>query len=390
VRRVYDTLIIGAGVIGLSIAWAQARSGRRVAVLERETRPGAASRAAAGMLAPQAEAGAPDAFFELALRGRARFAGFAALLQDETGHCIDYRRDGLIAFAFDVDEESELARRAEWQHAAGLAVEELTRGEVGKRWPELELPETGALGDAPDFAEGRLFYFPEEAQVDGELLMEALVEACRRAGAEVWWGADARALSIEGNRVQAVRLETGELSCEVLVNAAGAWAGRIAAWAGEPLPVSPVRGQMLAFATDLRPPRPIVVDGQAYSLLRRSRSLLVGATVERQGYDSATTAEGRTWLEARAAALVPGLAGQQPTAHWAGLRPGTPDDLPILGFSREVRNLYHATGHFRNGLLLAPVTADLACAALNGEAEDEEAVAAFAPSRFLATAEASV
>lgn len=380
-QRRYDVVVIGAGAVGLALARQLARAGRSVAVVERDPLGSLASRAAAGMLAPQVEARAPDAFFDLALAGRERFDALAGELEAETGLALDYRRDGLLALAFDLDGESDLARRVEWQRAAGLDVEELTRAEAAKRWPALELPAPGGMEEALRFAEGRVFHFPGEAQVDAGRLVDALLAACGSAGADVLRGVEARGFSTAGDRIVSVRLEQGELACELAVNAAGAWAGRVAGWIGEALPVEPVRGEMVAFATGFRQPRPIVSSGEAYCLLREGGDLLVGATAERAGYAASLTADGQAWLERSAVALVPSLAGRRPSARWVGLRPGTPDDLPILGFSNEARGLYHATGHYRNGVLLAPITAELAFADLEGVAA-APVMEAFSPARF--------
>jgi glycine oxidase len=378
-------VVIGAGVVGLALARRVAEMGRRVVVLDRDARGAAASRAAAGMLAPRFEAREPGPFFELALASRRAFGAFVRELVVESGVDVDYREDGLIALGLDADEETELARRAEWQRAAGLAIEELTRTEAASRWPELVLPAAPPTGESARFAEGRLFFFPDEAQVDAERLVDALLASCRKRRVELALGVGAEGFQTEGDRVTAVRIPDGEIGCGLVVNAAGAWAGTVAGWVGEALPVEPVRGELLAFATELRTPRPIVSAGSAYALLREGGHLVVGATVERAGFDSAPTPAGQAWLEAEAVVLVPSLAGRRPAARWAGLRPGTPDDLPVIGFSTAVENLYHATGHFRNGILLAPASAELALADLGGSTTGPTIPGPFAPERFAAS-----
>jgi glycine oxidase len=172
-----------------------------------------------------------------------------------------------------------------------------------------------------------------------------------------------------------------------VVNAAGAWAGAVARWAGERLPVDPVRGEILAYATHLTPPHPVITSGEAYGLLRADGRFLVGATVARDGWDDAVTEAGQAWLEGRAPSLRPDLASRRPAERRAGLRPGTPDHLPILGFSREAGGLFHATGHFRNGILLAPLTAELAARAVAGDPAVDADLAPFAPGRFAVRAE---
>jgi glycine oxidase len=377
-------VVIGAGAIGLAIARRLAQDGWSVVVLDAAPGAGLASRAAAGMLAPSAEAEVPDAFFELALASRRLFPSFAKELEEESGMSLDYREDGLLAFPVDDLDETELARRAEWQRAAGLEIEELDSGDLARRWPRLELPVY-----RPDPRGGRIFHFPGEAQVDSGLIVDALLTGCAHAGVDVKLGTAARGLRLEEGRVVSVETEEGELGCDVVVNAAGAWAGHVAEWAGEGLPLEPVRGEMLAYATHQTPPRPIVVAAGAYCLVRTSGHLLVGATVERAGYDAITTGEGQAWLEAHAAELVPSLAAARPSLRWAGLRPATPDHLPVLGFSAEVRGLYHATGHYRNGILLAPVSAEIARSEVAGDLSWHEVSLHFGPTRFGSRAEAT-
>jgi glycine oxidase len=378
-------VVIGAGVVGLAAARRLAASGR-VVVLDRDPAGASASRAAAGMLAPRSEGREPGPFLELALAALRAYPGFAREIESETGLALDYREDGLIALADGLDEETELAARAEWQRAAGLVVDELTRAEATARWPGLAFSRPVRLGESRRFGEGRLFYFPGEAQVDARLLVEALLAACRSRGVEIRLGQAATGLRAEGERVIAVRTSDGEIPCGGVLNAAGAWAGVVACWVGEALPVEPVRGEMIAFATRSRPPRPVVAAGTSYALLRAEGELLVGATVERAGFEARTTADGQAWLEARARALAPELAGRTPAARWAGLRPGTPDGLPILGWSSEAANLYHAAGHFRNGILLAPLTAEIVAEDLERGPVGEGCGGTFAPARFASRA----
>lgn len=375
--------MIGAGVVGLCAARRLARDGRRVVLLDRAAQPGAASRAAAGMLAPQAEAIEPGPFFDLLREARDVYPAFVAEVEAETGRGVDWRRDGLLALEGDLAAETELARHAEWQRAAGLAVEELGPSEVASRWPELELPRLVALPDEPA-AEGRVFHFPDEAQVDAERLSEALVAACARAGVDVRLGRAVLGLLRAADAVAGVVVAGGDVASPLVVNAAGAWAGAVASWAGESLPIEPVRGEMVAYPFGGRPPWPIVVSSGAYCLLREDERLLVGATVERAGYDAAVTDAGQAWLEERAARLAPSTARARPAGRWAGLRPGTPDGWPVLGASTELEGLFHLTGHFRNGILLAPLTGELLAGIVAGDADSVAKAAPFGPGRVAA------
>jgi glycine oxidase len=382
-----DVVVIGAGAVGLACARRLAAAGRRVVVLEREPAGGQASRTAAGMLVPRVEASAPGTFFRFALRARDAFADFAAALEEESGARVDYRRDGLLAVPADEEEETELARRFEWQRAAGLPVEELTRSGAASRWPGLDLPPPWSGDEAPEFAEGRVFFLEDEAQVDGERVVEALLEACRRGGVDVRRGAAARGLRVEAGRVRAVRAGAEWIACEVVVNAAGAWAGAVAGWAGETVPVEPVRGELLAYATELSPPHPVITSGEAYGLLRGDGRFVVGATVARDGWEGAVTDAGQAWLEERAPGVRPDLARRRPAERRAGLRPGTPDHLPVIGFSRETQGLFHASGLYRNGILLAAATAELTARALAGDPRVEADLEPFSPARFAVAAE---
>ena len=383
-----DVVVIGAGAVGLAVARRLAAAGLGVIVLERDPAGAAASRVAAGMLVPRVEARAPGPFFELGLGARDGFPAFAAAVEEESGLRVDCRRDGLLAVPLDEEEETELARRFEWQRAAGLPVEELTRAEAAARWPGLELAPPWSGDEAPAFAEGRVFFLSDEAQVDGARLVEALLAACRRGGVDVRRGIAATGLSLERGRVRAVLAGDAAIPCGLVVNAAGAWAGTVAGWAGERLPVEPVRGEILGYETDLAPPHPVITSGQAYGLLRLDGRFLVGATVARDGWDATVTPTGQAWLEERAPSLRPDLARRRPVERRAGLRPGTPDHLPVIGFSRDTAGLFHAAGHYRNGILLAPVTAELAARAVAGEPAVGAEIAAFDPGRFAPRAEA--
>lgn len=345
--RTVDVAVVGGGVIGCAIARRAARGGLSVEVIER-ARPGMeASWAAAGMLSPLAEADGPGPFLDLLLRARAVYPSFAALLREETGTEVGYSDAGTLFLSLREEDDAELAERWAWQSAAGLPVERLSAGEARRLEPAVAANVRGALR------------FSGDHQVDNRALGGALWSAAARAGAAFRLGAEAVALETEGDRVTGIAMADGStVHAGTVVLAGGAWAGRMR---GLPraIPVEPVHGQLLAMET--MPPlfRHVVDSPRCYLVPRAAGRVIAGATAEKRGFDRAVTPRGMARLIAGAVEIAPAL-GDAPLAEtWSGLRPGTPDGLPILGPDPEVEGLVYATGHFRNGILLTPLTGDL-------------------------------
>lgn len=342
-----DVLVVGGGVVGLAVAREVARGGARVTVVERGTPGAAASWAAAGMLSPQAEAAGPGPFLDLLLAARSGFPGFCSSLREESGIDPAYRGEGTLVVALRDEDEAELEARHAWQAAAGLDVERLGAAEVRALEPALSPAVRWALR------------FPGDHQVDNRPLARALWAAAAAAGVGFRLGADAARLIRDGDRVTGVELAYGErILAGTVVLAGGCWAGTIGGLP-RPLPVEPVHGQLLAIETLPLPFRHVVDSPRCYLVPRSDGRLIVGATAERQGFRKAVTPAGVLRLLTGALEIAPMLADLPLGETWAGLRPGTPDDLPILGADPEVRNLVYATGHFRNGILLAPLTGRL-------------------------------
>lgn len=347
-----DVVVIGGGVIGCGIARSLALRGASVAVLERGRAGAEASWAAAGMLSPQAEADAPGPFLELLLRSRLLYPDFAAALLEETGTDIDYRTEGTLLVSLSGEDDAALDARYAWQRAAGLEVERLGAGAVRALEPALADGARGALR------------FPGDHQVDNRRLGAALPVAAARAGARLREHSPVRRVRVEGGAVVGVELEDGErIAAGAVVVAAGAWAGELAGLP-RPLPVVPIHGQMIALTGGSPPLRHVVDTPAVYLVPRRDGRVLCGATMERVGLHKAVTAGGVVRLLRGAIGAVPGLSAATLAESWSGLRPGTPDGLPILGEDPEVRCLHYATGHFRNGILLAPITAEAVTAAV--------------------------
>jgi glycine oxidase len=368
-QRSYDAVIVGGGIIGLACAWRAARRGARAAVVERSQPPAGATRVAAGMLAPVGELafGEPE-LLKLTLAAAELYPGFVAELEEASEASTGYRLDGALHVALDRDEAAGLRRVHELQRSLGLGAEWLPP----RRCRELE------PGLTPSFNGG--VHAHEEASVDPRALSAALLTALEAEdGVELLTGTRVEAALLDGERVAGVRTEAGEeLRAAAVVLAAGAWSGQ-AEWLPEAArpPVRPVKGQILELrAGDGGAPcRRIVASERVYLVPRPDGRLIVGATVEEQGFDTAVTAGGVHELLREAYRLLPEVAEMELIDATAGLRPATPDNLPRVGPS-GVEGLLWATGHYRNGILLAPLTADAIVDQLDGGASDGPAAAA--------------
>ena len=358
--RRFDAIVVGGGVIGLACGWRAAQAGARVAVLDRCDPAGAASRVAAGMLAPVGELEfGEDALLGITLAAAEAYPGFVAELEAATGLDTGYRRCGALHVGLDRDEAAELRRHHQLQRSRGLEAEWLGPRACRQIEPGL----------TPSFHGG--VHVPGEAAIDPRSLSAALAAAFEGAGGELRPGTAVAALLLGGERVEGVRTVAGEeLRAPAAVVAAGAWSGE-AAWlpaAARP-PVRPVKGQILELRSPLPEPvcRGIVSSERVYLVPRADGRLIVGATVEERGFEAAVTAGGVYELLREAHRLLPEVAELELVEARSGLRPGTPDNLPLVG-AGAIEGLLLATGHYRNGVLLAPLTATWVAALLRGEA----------------------
>jgi glycine oxidase len=351
-------IVVGAGVVGLASAWRAAQRGLEVVVLDRSAPAAGATGVAAGMLAPVNElAFGEERLLELTLEGAERFPDFIAELEEQSGRSTGYERLGALHVALDRDEAEELRRRHDLQRTHGLRAEWLTP----RRCRELE------PGLAPSIAGG--VHAPDEASVDPRALCAALLTALDREGAEIRAGAAVSGALLAGDRIEGVRTETGEeIRAGHVVLASGAWAGRSEWLPPQARPeVRPVKGQILTLRGSATEPvcERIVASERVYVVPRRDGRLLVGATVEERGFDTSVTAGGVHELLREAYRLLPEIAELELAETSAGLRPGTPDNLPLIG-PGALEGLVLATGHYRNGILLAPLTADRVARTLAG------------------------
>jgi glycine oxidase len=361
----FDVAVAGGGVIGLAVAWRAAQRGARVVVVDRP-REGAAWRAAAGMLAPVAEAtfGERD-LLRLALESAERWPAFAAELAAASGRDPGHRRCGTLVVARDRDEAEALERELAYRRELGLPVQRL-RGSAARRAEPALAPDIRMALDVPG-----------DHVADPRALRAALARALQAAGGELR-KADVTGLVEEGEAVRGLELADGEaVHAERTVVAAGAWAGALAQ-----VPVRPVKGQVVLLRDPAGPGLVERAIRMAWSYLvpRGDGRYVLGASVEERGFDTALTAGAVFELLRDAYETIPGLLELEIEEVVAGLRPGTPDNGPLLG-ATDRDGLFLATGHFRNGILLAPITADLVAAALAGERLPEVA-APFAAGRF--------
>lgn len=341
-----DVVIVGGGVIGLSVARALARRGRANIVLLERVHPGSeASSAAAGMLAPQVEADQVDDFFRLASTSRDLYPSFAAALLEETGIDVELDQTGTLYLAFSEQDEHEIERRYTWQSQAGLAIEKLTADEARALEPCIASGVRCALR------------FPADIQVENRCLISALVAASEHNGFSILNGTAVQSIDVQNGRVKAVETSRGTLTTDIVVIAGGAWSSAIKGVSD--VPIEPVRGQMLCFKTESRLARHVIFSPRGYIVPRQDGRLLAGSTSEHSGFDKTTTESGLRTIRSNATEISPCINSLDLLDSWAGLRPRAPDNLPVLGPCGEIDGLVYATGHYRNGILLAPVTGEL-------------------------------
>jgi len=347
-----DVIIIGGGVIGCTIAWRLAQAGLKVTVVERGRVGCEASRAAAGMLSPQGESQTPGPFFDLCLRSRAMYKHFAEELKETSGIDVEYKDEGTLFVVLDNEDDPEKTRWAEWQIQAGLSVEHVTPSVLRKIEPAV----TENIS--------RAIFLPDEHQVENRRLMDALEVTIKRAGVELIEDTEVTALSMERGRMTGVVAGSKHFKSGSVVLAAGAWSDRLLAPLGMTLNVIPARGQMIAVRGPISPIERVIHSSRVYIVPRRDGRILIGATVEYSGFRKAVTVAAIQTLLKTALNLIPSLKEFDLVETWSGLRPDTPDHLPIIGLT-WIDNLFLATGHFRNGILLAPVTAELILRSIN-------------------------
>ncbi|HLQ76475.1 MAG TPA: glycine oxidase ThiO [Terriglobia bacterium] len=362
-----DVIVAGGGVIGLSIAHAVATEGKSVLVLNSGDATDAASWAAAGMLAPQSEADRRDPLFDLCAASLRMYRGWACQLKEQSGIDPEYETPGLLYVASSEQSLEVLKGRMSWQRTAGFESELVSPDELRRMEPMLTLPVVGGV------------HMPGEHHVTPRLLLEALRRACISRGVEIRNGQRVREVLKAGNRVSGVRVDSDTISAGCVVVASGVRSKEIQSLCPA-LPIFPRKGQVLSLNTPASVFRKLIRWEHAYAVQRRGGELVVGATNEDAGFDRTLTPSGIGWLLDRIQKLSSHTAAFAIKEMWTGLRPATPDGLPVLGHA-GLSGLIYATGHYRNGVLLAPITAAIVAALVENRTPPVN-LDAYAPGRF--------
>jgi glycine oxidase len=359
-----NVVVLGAGVMGTALAWRLQQLGAHAIVLERALPGAEASSAAAGILAPLAEAAGEPHLLELGVASLARYPEWAEALLRETGVDVGFRRCGVLHVALD---PAGVAQHDATQAALGAhRHERVTGSEAAARWPWL-----GPVHDA--------LWLPTEAVVDNRLLVQALYRAAERAGATFVTGRTALGIATEGGRAVGIETDQGTVRGDAVALCAGAWTSLVPEAAA--LGIKPIRGQMLAVKAPA-PPIPTIVFAarRGYLVPRDDGRVIVGSTMEDAGFEKAVTPEGLRLLGGLVMDVVPSLSRLPVVETWAGFRPASADGMPALG-RLGPEGLWVASGHHRNGILLTPITAEILAARILGK-EPPVSDAPFDPRRF--------
>jgi glycine oxidase len=340
-----DVIVVGGGLVGAACARQLAAQHLRVEILDSGAEPGIASAAAGGMLAPLAESLPENPTLSLLVRGRDLYQELAPLLKEETGIDIGLWSEGIVQLAMTTSEAAELTHEIAWQRQRGFKSDWLSQEDLLDRYPGL----------SHDVVGGKLA--PEDGAVEPESLLKAFHASAKRHGAKLRRGVRVRQVIVEGNSVTGVRTENETMRAGTVVIAAGAWSGRIGGLP-RPLSVEPIRGQMVAVDWLPGEPPAIVYAGAGY-VLHRGGDALGGTTMEHAGFEASTTESGIAHVREVMRTIYPALENVEVKRAWAGLRPCTPDGHPIVGPDAEVDALWYATGHGRNGVLLAAITGEI-------------------------------
>ncbi len=374
-----EILIIGGGIIGLTLARKLHKKGfGKITIIERGNVGRESSYAAAGMLAPQAETDKIDPFFRFCVDSHKLYANFARELFEETGVDIQLDKSGTLYLAFDEADAREIRRRFDWQTKAKLEVEHLTAKEIRKAEAFV----------SPDVREG--LFFPNDWQVENRKLLDALQIYAEINDIEIIEQTEIENLLIENGKIEAAQSKNKIFRAETVILATGAWTSLIKS--GEnvlaSLDVKPIRGQIFSFRTAKRLFERVIYSPRGYIVPRADGRIIAGATVEDAGFDKNVTTSGIEFVRENAFEIAPSLVNLKISESWAGLRPFAKDGLPILGEFPGIENLYIAAAHYRNGILLAPITAEILA---NKIAENiaSDYLDIFSPRRFQAVSAAN-
>ena len=369
-ERGAEVVIVGAGIIGCAIAYELSRKGVSCLLLDSRLLGMAATNAAAGILAPLAEFQRPGTLVRLGFDSLLLYPEWVERLQEDVPDIdVEFALNGVLRVAFDAEEMAALRSGLRYRNELGVELIELDSASLREVEPRLSDRLVGGI------------LCPEEGQVSNQLFTLALSRAARKRGARVIERSPVAGFRARAGRVTAVRTPDGEFTCDHVVLAVGPWTRPLARKLGVDVPTRPVRGQMLALGRMVTPVHLPVWGARGYLVPRANGLVFAGSTVERVGFRFRTTQRGLARVRRAAFELVPQLRHAREHFSWAGLRPDSPDGLPIMGPLPGWENVTVATGHFRNGILLAPITGQLIAEAIVG-GQPGKALAPFSPARF--------
>jgi len=360
--------VAGAGIVGLSAACELARRGARCVVFDSGQAGRGASFAAGGILSPQAETLPDSPLLPLALKARDRHISLAGELLATTGIAVGHERQGVLSLAFSSAEEARLEELVKAQKARGLRAEMVSREELSRIEPSAEKDAVGAA------------LFPDDHRVDNRRLLEGLKALAIHRGVEIREHTTLRGVEVRNGAVLAVRTDDARIETRTLINALGAWAAQLDAALGPPM--RPVKGHMMSLV-DGPALVHVVYGNHGYIVPRMDGRLIVGSTMEEAGFDTRVTVEGIAHLIGIASSIASGTRKATIAEMWTGLRPATPDGLPVIG-KGAVGGLVVAGGLFRNGILLGPLVGEIAASLALGEAPGYD-LNPFDPGRFIAS-----
>ncbi|MBE5098515.1 glycine oxidase ThiO [Priestia aryabhattai] len=368
--HVYDHIIIGGGVIGCSIAYRLAKEGLSVAIFD-AGKAGKASMAAGGMLGAQNEFERENPLMEMALESRAMFPLLRDELLSESGIDIELRKAGLLKTAAKEADRDDLNKQFQFLSKKDASIQWLEPEEVPEVEPYMTSQTAGAI------------FLEKDHQVKAPLLAQAFLKAALNAGVHIYEETTVLQLLIRQDRIVGIDTPIGSFYTGQVVNAAGAWSSQILAQTGFSLPVIPVKGECLSIRlNDAAPVKTVFAVDGCYMVPKRNKEVLIGATSIAGSFDTSVTARGMLSLLQRASHLLPVLNEGTVERTWAGVRPQAADQLPVMGPHPSIEGLHICTGHYRNGILLSPITGILIKEYVTGCPEVKKRLTPFAPARF--------
>ncbi|MRG86154.1 glycine oxidase ThiO [Salinibacillus xinjiangensis] len=343
----YDAIVIGGGVNGGSVAYQLAKRGKKVLVLEKDRIASKASGAAAGMIAAQAELQDDDPLFQLARKSRKRFASLAEELKDLSGVDIELINKGMYKVALTDQEVHEYKQIIDIQKRAGEHAEWVTGDEVRKQEANVSDDILGAM------------YIEHDGHVSAPQLSQAFIKSAAVLGVTIQEFVEVQSILFEGEQVVGVATNEGEYKAENIIVTAGAWSSSFLRQTELDLPVYPVKGECFSVRTHQPLLKSTIFSHGCYLVPKKGGRIIVGATVKPHTYNQQVSVEGVAGLLEKAKHLLPSIGEAEWDQTWAGIRPQTADGLPYLGEHPTYNGLFVATGHFRNGILLSPITGEI-------------------------------